>query len=282
MNNLNLNPSSDTKFENLSEMQCEEWFSSLGIQIEQVPRGIGRTPDYKISNENVGIEHSVIWRYKDVEPLQNLLSKLTIGTVQHVKLTADKIGSMVDIEPINEFKTNNEIALLILEYDLSGVKKKSWNKLKKEMKHFKDGNYDTYLIVLDYRYFMFDSEFLGGLWEQILNQKGKNHTNLLGIILATLKAPEDNESDLPYLQFVKNPHSLLGFPKELEAIKKKENSQFRVKSVSIQVLFPQHIKSFPTDIISSYLEKCGLTYDKARIHHIATSVPFLIDTPKQQ
>ncbi|WAM22604.1 MAG: hypothetical protein OI715_00495 (plasmid) [Candidatus Methanoperedens sp.] len=273
----NFKPPSDTEFENLSEIQCEKWFSSLGIQIEQVSRGKERTPDYRIPEENIGIEHSVMWFFKDVEPLQNLLSQLPskIGTVQHIKLTADKIGSMVDIKYVNEFKTNDEIALLIIESDLSGVKKKSWNKLKNEMKHFKDGNYKKYLIVLDHRYFMFDSESLVGIWEQILNQKGKNHKKLLGIMLATLKAPEDSENDLPHLQFVKNPHSPFVYPKELEAIEKTEKSQFVVKSVHILGEISPSIKS-PIDI-GSYLKKCGLNFEIARFHHITASKPVHID-----
>lgn len=120
-------PPSNTEFENLSQMQCEKWFSSLGIQIEPIPiEKDRRTPDYRITEENIGIEHSVMWFYKDVKPLQDILSQLPskIGTVQHVKLTADKIGSKVDIKYIYEFKTNDEIALLIIESDLSGVKKK--------------------------------------------------------------------------------------------------------------------------------------------------------------
>lgn len=273
----NFIPPSNREFENLSEMQCEKWFSSLGIRIERVPRGKDRTPDYRIFNENIGIEHSVMWFYKDVEPLQKRLSQLPskIGTIQHVKLTADKIGSIVDIKYINEFKANDEIALLIIEYDLSGVKKKSWTKLKNEIKHFKDGKYKKYLIVLDHRYFMFDSESLGGMWEQILKQKGKNHENLLGIILATLKAHGDSESDLPHLQFIKNPHSPLEYPKELEAIEKKEKSQFQVKSVHIMGEISPHAKS-PVDI-SSYLKKCGLSYEIARFHHITASKSIDID-----
>lgn len=267
----------DTEFENLSQMQCEKWFSSLGIKIEPIPiEKDRRTPDYRIPEENIGIEHSVMWFYKDVKPLQTLLSQLPskIGTVQHVKFTADKIGSKVDIKYINEFKTNDEIALLIIESDLSGVKKKSWSKLKNEMKHFKDGKYKKYLIVLDHRYFMFDSESLGGMWEQILKQKGKNHENLLGIILATLKEPGDSESDLPHLQFVKNPYTPLEYPKELEAIEKTEKSQFQVKSVHIMGEISPNVKS-PIDI-SSHLKKCGLTYKIARSHHNYSSKPINI------
>ncbi len=267
----------DTEFENRSQMQCEKWFSSLSIKIEPIPIEIDRrTPDYRISEENIGIEHSVMWSYKNVKPLQNILSQLRskIGTVQHVKVTADKIGSKVDIKSINEFKTNDEIALLIIESDLSGVKKKSWSKLKNEMKHFKDGKYKKYLIVLDHRYFMFDSESLGGMWEQILEQKGKIHKNLLGIILVTLIAPGDSESDLPHLQFVKNPHTRLEYPKELEAIEKKEKSQFQVKSVQIMCEMSPHVKS-PIDI-SSYLKKCGFIYKIARLHHNYSNKPIQI------
>lgn len=122
---------------------------------------------------------------------------------------------------------------------------------------------------------MFDSESLGGMWEQILKQKGKNHENLLGVILATHKAPEDSESDMPHLQFVKNPHSRLDYPKELKAIEKTKNSQFRVKSVQILGEISPHVKS-PIDI-SSYLKKCGLNFEIARFHHITSSKPIHID-----
>lgn len=275
----NFKPSSDAEFENLSENQCKEWFSSLGIQIECVPRSVDRTPDYEIQQENIGIEHSVMWFYKDVEPLRNFVAQLPnkIGNVQHIKLTAEKIGSMVRVEHVKDFKGNDQISLLIIEYDLSGVKKKSWTKLKNEMKHFNNGKYKKYLIVLDHRYFMFDSESLGGMWEQILEQKGKNHKNLLGIILATLKRPEDSESDLPQLQFIKNPHSLLEYPKELEAIKEKEKSQFKVKSAHIMGVIASNAKN-PIDIdISSYMKECGLSYEKARFHHGIASKPIDID-----
>jgi hypothetical protein len=78
---------------------------------------------------------------------------------------------------------------------------------------------------------------------------------------------------LPHLQFVKNPHSPFEIPKELEAIKRREKSQFHVKSVSVMGCLPPHVKS--SFDISPYLEKCGLKADVVRIHTQTRNIQIL-------
>jgi len=151
-------------------------------------------------------------------------------------------------------------------FNTAGVRKKHLSKLKKEMKHFE--KYEKCLLVLDYRYFMFHSIALTNEWKDILQQYGGSYANLLGVILITLKTPEDDVTeDLPDLQFVQNPHTLFQIPKELKT--KNVEDQFTVKSAYIEICVQQG-SSFTLD--RKFLKKCGLYAEKIRVHTLEFTI----------
>ncbi len=159
-----------SEFEDLSEMQCEKWLSSLGLKINKLPPP---GPDYEITEEGIGVECSIMDVYKNAEVLVELRKNLCNkkGTEQYVKITVDESSSVV-AKKIKEFERSDETAVLIVEYDLSAVRKKHLSKLNKEIEQFQ--GFEKCLLVLDYRYFMFHSNILATEWNDILQQYGES------------------------------------------------------------------------------------------------------------
>lgn len=253
-----------SEFNNLSEIQCEKWFHLLGIKIKKLsPPG----PDYEIPDEHIGVECSIMDVYKNADVLADLRKNLCNkkGTEQYVKITVDENSNVV-AKNIKKFKRNDEIAVLIVEYDLSAVRKKHLSKLNKEIEHFQ--GFEKCLLVLDYRYFMFCSSILSTEWNDILQQYGESYKSLLGVILVTLKTAKDDVTvDSPVLQFIQNPHTPFQIPKQLESITLIDE-QYHVKPVSIEVCGTAGGVKF--EVTRKYLKKFGLDAEIIRANTIET------------
>lgn len=219
-----------SNFEKLSEDQCKEWMSSLGLSMVKVPKRDSKTPDYEIPSMDIGVECSVVYQYTNAEPLRDLYATLSkkSGIEEHVKLIGDEKGSKISVEHLDTFKREDNLTVLRIEYDLSAVRKKNSNKLEKEIGQCR--GYEKCLLILDYRYFMFDSSALVDEWKGLLHNLGQSYPKLIGVIIATMKNPEDKIiTDPPLLRFIRNKHSPYKPPDEFADIEIPDD-RYNVKS----------------------------------------------------
>lgn len=184
----------------------------------------------------MGVECTVFDYYRNAGPLKDLRASMKdkFGIVQYVRLVGNSDGRIISIEHLSEKKYREDLAIAVIEYDISGIRKKILTKLNKKTRQCKE--HEKCLLIIDYRYFAFHPSALKTEWTSILKEYGKQYPKLIGVIIATHENYEMELTSPPSLRFVQNPHASHSPPEKLNKIKIEEDSYAGVKSVTIEVL----------------------------------------------
>ncbi len=191
----------------------------LNVSLEKL-REYEAGPDYKTTDNKFGIELSVV-AFRDIGK-------------EFEELEENVFKCMEDDDVICDDKIANEIdpklrKALIVSYVNNKGKLKS--KIIKEMHHFSKNNFEYALIVLNCKYFMYESLFSD--CKDALREIGLSFQNLIGVVIVYLEKMTTNDSrhSLTPNVLIRNPHC------NYQPFQITENFKIDFKSKPTKILF---------------------------------------------
>ena len=201
------------------EYQQPDLEKLLNVSLEKL-REYEAGPDYKTTDNKFGIELSVV-AFRDIGK-------------EFEELEENVFKCMEDDNIICDDKFANEIdpklrRALIVSYVNNKGKLKS--KIIKEMRHFSKNDFEYALIVLNCKYFMYESLFSD--CKDVLREIGLSFQNLIGVVIVYLEKMTTNDSrhSITPNVLIRNPHC------NYQPFQITENFKIDFKSKPTKILF---------------------------------------------
>lgn len=216
------------------EYQQSDLEKLLNLKLEKVDENEAGV-DYYTTDNKFGIELSVV-AFRDIE---EDIKKLEENEFKYIEddniIYADKIANEID----------PKLKKLLIVSSINN-KNKIKNKIEKEMLHYSKSNFEYALIVLNCKYFMYESIFSD--CKDVLRDIGLSHQSLIGVVIIYLKnTTDDSRHSLTPNVLIKNPHC-------------------NYQPFQITENFETYFKSKPTSIYFDFeMSKDTISFDKSKL-----------------
>lgn len=215
------------------EYQQHDLEKLLNIALEKLKKHESGA-DYRTTDNKFGIELSEV-AFRDIEEdIKNLEENEFKYKEDDNIIYAGKIANEID----------PKLKKLFIVSSINN-KNKIKNKIEKEMLHYSKSNFEYALIVLNCKYFMYESLFSD--CKDVLRDIGLSHQSLIGVVIIYLKNTKDNRHSLTPNVLIKNP-------------------MCNYQPFQITENFETYFKSKPTSIYFDFeMSKDTISFDKSEL-----------------